>query len=117
MFRFEKLTVWQKAIDFADVVYDLTESFPGRERYGLADQMRRAAVSVSSNIAEGSGRDSDKDFVRFIGIAYASTLEVVSQSFIARRRGYVAEDGFRNVYDKAGEITRMLSGLRAHRRR
>ncbi|MFH1920597.1 MAG: four helix bundle protein [Planctomycetota bacterium] len=79
MFRFEKLEVWRKAVDFADVVYAVTRTFPNDERFGLTGQMRRAAVSISSNLAEGSGRSSNKDFVQSVEIAYGSLMEVVSQ--------------------------------------
>ena len=82
MFNFEKLEVWNEAIAFADTIYTLTKSFPEDERFGLTNQMRRAAVSISSNIAEGSSRLSRPDFARFIEIATGSLLEVVSQSTI-----------------------------------
>ena len=74
MFKFEKLDVWQKAIDFADLVYSKTKSFPVDERFGLTNQMRRAAVSISSNIAEGSARISDADFARFVEIPAGFTV-------------------------------------------
>jgi four helix bundle protein len=112
MFNFEKLDVWQKAIDFADLVYNRTRGFPADERFGLTNQMRRAAVSVSSNIAEGTSRISQTDFARFIEIATGSVFEVVSQSFIGRRQGFLTEEGFRALYSSADEIGRMLSGLR-----
>jgi four helix bundle protein len=112
MFNFEKLDVWQKAIDFADLVYNQTRSFPADERFGLTNQMRRAAVSVSSNIAEGTSRMSQADFARFIEIATGSVFEVVSQSFIGRRQEFLTEEGFRKLYSAADEIGRMLSGLR-----
>jgi four helix bundle protein len=112
MFNFEKLDVWQKAIDFADLVYNQTRSFPADERFGLTNQMRRAAVSVSSNIAEGTSRMSQTDFARFIEIATGSVFEVVSQSFIARRQGFLTQEAFAELYSAADEIGRMLSGLR-----
>jgi four helix bundle protein len=112
MFNFEKLDVWQKAIDFADLVYNQTRNFPADERFGLTNQMRRAAVSISSNIAEGTSRMSQADFARFIEIATGSVFEVVSQSFIGRRQGCLTEEGFRKLYSAADEIGRMLSGLR-----
>ena len=112
MFNFEKLDVWQKAIDFADLVYNHTRNFPSDERFGLTNQMRRAAVSISSNIAEGTSRMSQTDFGRFIEIATGSVFEVVSQSFIGRRQGFLTEEGFRKLYSAADEIGRMLSGLR-----
>jgi four helix bundle protein len=112
MFTFEKLDVWQKAIDFADLVYNYTRNFPADERFGLTNQMRRAAVSISSNIAEGTSRMSQTDFARFIEIATGSVFEVVSQSFIGRRQGFLNEENFRAMYSAADEIGRMLSGLR-----
>ncbi len=88
MFNFEKLDVWQKAIDFANLVYNETRAFPAEERFGLTNQLRRAAVSISSNIAEGSSRSSKSDFARFLEIAAGSVFEVVSQAFIAQRQGF-----------------------------
>jgi len=112
MFNFEKLDVWQRAIDFADLVYKHTRHFPADERFGLTNQMRRAAVSVSSNIAEGTSRMSQTDFKRFIEIATGSVFEVTSQSFVARRQGFLSEAHFRALYAAAEEVGRMLSGLR-----
>jgi four helix bundle protein len=112
MFNFEKLDVWQKSIDFADLVYKHTRQFPADERFGLTNQMRRAAVSISSNIAEGTSRMSQADFARFIEIATGSVFEVVSQSFIGRRQDFLNEEGFGAMYKAADEIGRMLSGLR-----
>jgi four helix bundle protein len=113
MFRFEKLDVWQRAIEYARRVYAATSSFPANERFGLTNQMRRATVSVSSNIAEGSGRVSDVDFARFLEIAYGSLMEVVSQSTIAARLEYLSRDSFDWIYRESEELARMLSGLRA----
>jgi four helix bundle protein len=112
MFKFEKLDVWQKAIDFADLVYSKTKSFPSEERFGLTNQMRRAAVSISSNIAEGSSRISDTDFARFVEIATGSLFEVVSEATVAKRQGFLSDQHFTVVYKAAEEQGRMLSGLR-----
>jgi len=112
MFRFEKLDVWHRAIEFADVVYLLTQRFPGDERFGLTRQMRRASVSVSSNIAEGCGRVSDKDFARFIEIAYGSFMEVASQVEISHRQSFVVVEDRNKLKEKAEQLSRMLSGLR-----
>src|ERR1700747_177555 len=112
MFNFEKLDVWQKAIDFADLVYNKTRPFPAEERFGLTNQLRRAAISVSSNIAEGSSRSSKTDFARFIEIAAGSVFEAVSQAFIARRQSLFSEDQFRTIYTDAEQLSRMLSRLR-----
>ena len=112
MFNFEKLDVWKKAIDFADLVYNQTRNFPADERFGLTNQMRGAAISISSNIAESSSRSSKSDFARFIEIATGSVFEAVSQSFLAQRQSLFSEDQFRKIYADAEELSRMLSGLR-----
>jgi len=112
MFNFEKLETWHKAVAFADLVYDLTRKFPADERFGLTNQMRRAAVSISSNIAEGMARNSKNDYARFLEIAAGSLFEAVSQSFIGRRQGFLSETDFKKVYAAAEEQGKMLSGLR-----
>ena len=112
MFNFEKLDVWQKAIQFADLVYRVTKAFPDEERFGLTSQMRRAGVSISSNIAEGASRHSRDDYARFLEIATGSVFEVVSQSFISRNLGLLKEDDFRALFSAAEEQSKMLSGLR-----
>src|SRR5213594_3529239 len=113
MFDFEKLDVRHKTIEYAGEVYTITRAFPDDERFGLTSQMRRAAVSVSSNIAEGSSRFSKIDFARFLEIATGSVFEVVSQSFVSRREGFLSEADFKRLYSAAEEQGRMLSGLRA----
>jgi four helix bundle protein len=112
MFNFEKLETWQKAITFADVVYETTRNFPTEERFGLTNQMRRAAVSISSNIAEGTARNSRIDYARFLEIAAGSLFEVVSQPFIGKNQGFLSESDFKKNYTAAEEQGRMLSGLR-----
>jgi four helix bundle protein len=112
MFNFEKLDVWQKAIGFADLVYNHTRHFPADERFGLTNQMRRGAVSISSNIAEGTSRVSQADFARFIEIAMGSVFEVVSQAFVGRRQDFLNQESFRALYTAAEEIESVLSGLR-----
>ena len=94
MFNFEKLEVWRKSIEFADLVYKLTRPFPVEERFGLTNQMRRASVAVSSNFAEGSSRSSKTDYSRFIELAAGSLFEVVSQAHIGTRQGYLKEEAF-----------------------
>jgi four helix bundle protein len=113
MFRFEKLDVWQKAVELADRVYSVTRRFPDDERFGLTSQMRRSAVSISSNIAEGSGRGSDADFARFIEISYGSLMEVVSQAHIAKLKRFLPSTEFDALYDESMRVARMLSGLRS----
>ena len=112
MFNFEKLDVWQKSIALAESVYSLTKVFPSDERFGLTNQVRRAAVSISSNIAEGCSRTSRTDFRRFVEIATGSTFELVSQARIARGQTFCNPSDHDRLYNDALEIVRMLSGLR-----
>jgi four helix bundle protein len=112
MFNFERLESWHRAVDFADLVYRSTREFPRDEMFGLAMQMRRAAVSISSNLAEGSSRSSRADFARFTEIATGSLFEVVSQSVIAKRQGYLSETDYLRTYQDAERLGKMLSGLR-----
>lgn len=112
MFNFEKLEVWQKSIALADAVYAATKSFPSDERFGLTNQMRRAAVSISSNIAEGCSRGSKPDFRRFVEISAGSAFELVSQARIARTQGFLTPEIHDRLYRDALEIVRMLTGLR-----
>lgn len=112
MFTFEKLDAWQQAIDLAKVVYDQTRSFPSDERFGLTNQMRRAAVSVSSNLAEGSSRSSRADFARFVEISAGSLFEVVSQAFVAKRQDFLTPEKFEELYALAERQGKILSGLR-----
>ena len=114
MFNFEKLEVWQKAIEFADNVYRITKAFPSDERFGLTNQMRRAAVSISSNIAEGTSRNSRIDNARFVEIATGSLFEVVSQAFLSKRLQLLTAEDFQLLYAAADDQSRMLSGLRAY---
>ncbi len=111
MFNFEKLDVWHEAIAFADSIYALTAKFPPTEQYGLTSQMRRAAVSVSSNIAEGSSRSSRTDFARFVEIASGSLFEVVSQATIALHQSFITDAEKKCVYEAALKQVKMLSGL------
>lgn len=116
-FRFERLEVWQKSMQLAGEVYRATSSFPDHERFGLTSQIRRSAISISSNIAEGSGRTSDSEFARYLEIAYGSLMEVVSQAYLARQENYLDEAKFQQMYKAADELGRMLSGFRKTLRR
>lgn len=116
-FRFERLEVWQKSMQLAGEVYRATSSFPDHERFGLTSQIRRSAISISSNIAEGSGRTSDSEFARYLEIAYGSLMEVVSQAYLARQENYLDESQFQQMYQAADELGRMLSGFRKTLRR
>lgn len=112
MFGFEKLDVWKLAIGYANRIYQVTQRFPSDERFGLTNQLRRAGVSVSANIAEGSGRGSPKDFGRFIEIAYGSLMETISHLAIAREQAFLAEEDHKSLYETVDHLARMLSRLR-----
>ena len=112
MFRFERLRVWHKAVDLYAAVDKVCEGFRGRGRFVLADQMRRAALSVSSNSAEGSGRETKKDSQHFYTIAKGSAFEVVSIATICYRRGLIPNEGYRDIYAQVEDIAKMLSGLK-----
>ena len=112
MFGFEKLDVWHKAVEYAGTIYQVTRSFPDEERFGLTNQLRRSAVSVSSNIAEGSSRSSAADFSRFLEIAYGSLLESVSELKVAQNQQFLGSGVYENVYNEAEQVAKMLSGLR-----
>jgi four helix bundle protein len=112
MFNFEKLGVWQKSVVLAELVYRQTKSFPLDERFGLTNQMRRAALSITSNLAEGCSRHSKSDFRRFVEMATGSTFELVAQARIARQQKFLAAAEHDRLYDAALEIVRMLTGLR-----
>jgi four helix bundle protein len=114
MFRFEKLDVWHDAIALSSRVYTATRSFPKEELYGLQSQLRRAAVSVSANIAEGSGRSTDREFVRFIEIAFGSLMETVSHLTIALRQAFIKQAEYDSLYADCEKLGKMLSGLRNH---
>ena len=104
---FRELEVWKKSMEFAVHVYGVVKAFPEEERYGLADQLRRAVVSIPSNIAEGRGRGSAKDYVRFLFQAQGSLNEVVTQLELAYRLGYIAHGT--GLCDEATSIAKMLS--------
>jgi len=112
-FRFESLEIWRLAIKYTSKVYNITDSFPQKENFGLTQQIRRAAVSVSLNIAEGSGRDSDKDFKRFLGIANSSVFEVVSGFAIALDRGYVTESSNRGIYNNSEVLAKKINSFKS----
>ena len=111
-FRFEGLQIWHQAREFAALVYEVTASFPDTERYGLAGQMMRAANSVSLNIAEGSGRNTDADFTRFLSIAIGSAFEVAGASFLALDRGYIDEETHQKLYAEAQRLAKSIGSFR-----
>lgn len=110
-FAFEKLDVWQKARQLVVIVYKQTDSFPKHEQYGLSSQMQRAVVSVPSNIAEGIARKGDKDKIHFLGIAYASLMEVYSQYHLAIDIGYLPQNTLNEIAPIINEIANKINSL------
>ena len=101
MFRFEELEIWKLAIGYADEVYDLAEKLPTSERYNLTDHLKRAALSIPNNIAEGSGMTTKKSFSSFLDTSIGSTFETVNILHFAKRRRYIAEEDRAYFYNKA----------------
>ena len=111
-FNFRKLKVYYSALDLVEYVYEIVGHFPKEEKYALGDQLRRAVVSIPSNVVEGVGRVSDKEKAHFVGMAYTSLMEVLCQMEIAYRVNYINEDVFRTVEGRVETVAKMLSGLR-----
>ena len=111
MGNFKKLAVWQKAYVLSLAVYRETKEFPGSERYGMTAQLRSAALSVPSNIAEGCARRGDGDLIRFLNIARGSIGEVECQLMLSRDLGYLNPAAWAELNDSSEEISRMLGGL------
>lgn len=111
--NYQDLIVWQRAMDLVEEVYRATKDFPREELYALTSQLRRAAVSIPSNIAEGQGRRTTADFLRHLSIAYGSLREVETQVLIARRLRYIAQAKLDGVMNRASEVGRLLNGLMA----
>lgn len=111
MFNFEKLTVYQRTLSFINLIYKTTKVWPKDELFGLTNQVRRAAVSIALNIAEGSSR-TKKDFCHFLDLARGSCLEVVAILEIAKNQSYIDEETFKKSYNYAWELSKMISGLK-----
>jgi four helix bundle protein len=108
---FKKLIVWQKAYNFVVSVYKYSQKFPSSERYGLTSQIRRAAVSIAANIAEGSERQHKKEFIQFLSIARGSLAEVETYLMLAKDLGYLDEGAFLDSEEQRKEVGRLLRGL------
>jgi four helix bundle protein len=112
MNQFKNLLVWQKSLDLVIEVYKLTDDFPNKEQFGLTSQINRCAVSVASNIAEGAGRNSEKEFNNFLGIAVGSLCELETQLIIAQRLKYITEIELENLNLPIREIEKMIYALK-----
>ena len=110
---FQDLVVWQKSVDLIVDLCSATRSFPSEERFGITAQLRRAAISIATNIAEGNGRGTTKDYIRFLSISRGSIYEVRSLLIVCQRLDFLALDSGTHFAGRTNEIGRMLSGLRA----
>lgn len=108
MHKYKELIVWQKSIKLVKITYQLTEKFPDKEKYGLSQQIQRAAVSIPSNIAEGAGRNSEKAFLNYLSIANASSCELETQLIIAKELNYISNEDAKNAFDFIFEIQKMI---------
>jgi len=108
---YRELEVWKISMDLADKIYDITETFPKNEMYGLASQIRRAAVSIPSNIAEGSARSGTKELLYFINIARGSLAELETQLILSERRKYIDSDTLEQLISIANSVGKMLTRL------
>ncbi|HEX8598190.1 MAG TPA: four helix bundle protein [Chloroflexia bacterium] len=109
--NYRDLIAWQKAMDLVEHIYVATRNWPKAELYGLTNQVQRAVVSVPSNIAEGQGRTSTKEFLHHLSIARGSLFEVETQVLIAQRLGYLTKTDADTLLSDTGEVSRLLSGL------
>ena len=109
--NFKNLQVWQKARVLNKEIYQITQAFPDDERFGLISQLRRASISVMSNVSEGSGRKTAKDFGHFITMSYGSALEIENLLIASLDLGYLSNETFKTLEDKINEVQRMLNGL------
>ena len=108
---YRDLIVWQKAMALVTAIYEITEHFPARETYGLTNQVRRAAVAIPSDIAEGKGRISKKEYVQMLARARGSMFEVQTQLEISRNLGFLSNESFHDIESKGAEVGRLLNGL------
>ena len=111
MGNFKELLVWKKSIEFVTEIYEITASFPSEEKFGLVSQIRRSAVSIPSNIAEGNARRSSADYIQFLKIARGSGAEVETQIVISKNLGFIEELKCEELTSKITEIMKMINGL------
>jgi len=114
MNNFEELSVWQKSVDFVAEVYKLVSDFPKVEKYGLTTQIKRSAISIPSNIAEGSGRNSDKEFLYFLSVATGSSYELHTQIILTQKLGLIDKEKTQNLISQLREIQKMIHGLQKY---
>lgn len=109
--NFQELKVWHKAMELVKNVYGLSANFPDDEKYNLGQQVKRCAVSIPSNIAEGSGRSTDKSFVQFLSIAQGSCYELQTQLIICKELNFIKEVEFEQINETVREVAKMINGF------
>ncbi len=112
MHNFKKLDIWMKSIDLVTEIYRITNTFPSVERFGLISQMQRSAVSIPSNIAEGSAKSSNKDFGRFLEISIGSSFELETELLLGLNLNYIDSDIYNDLQSKISEIQKMIIGFK-----
>ena len=108
---FEELIIWQESRKFTSNIYKLTKNFPKEELYGLTSQIRRASISIMSNVAEGFDRKTTKEFIHFLIIARASASEVQNDLYISLDLNYIDKESFKTTYDHAQKIAKLINGM------
>lgn len=111
--NFKNLNVWNKAVDLAVKIYETTTSFPSDEKFGMTSQMRRSSVSIQSNIAEGTARNSSKAFTNCLDISLGESFELETQTIIARRVGLLNQHDFESINQDLDEVQKMIIGLKS----
>lgn len=111
-FSFEKLDVWKESVDFTKSIYLQTKTFPESEKFGLISQLRRASVSIASNLAEGTSRNTNKDKAHFTKLAFSSLMEVLNQLIISKELNFISEEDYIKLREDIGKISNMLNALR-----
>ena len=111
-FSFEKLEVWKCSVDFTKSIYELTTSFPENEKFGLTSQLRRASISIASNLAEGTSRSTNKDKAHFTTMAFSSLMEVLNQLILSKELNFIAENDYEKLREDINKISNMLNALR-----
>lgn len=111
-FSFEKLEVWKESVNLTKLIYSETNEFPENEKFGLTSQLRRASVSIASNLAEGTSRQTNKDKAHFTTMAFSSLMEVLNQLIIAKELNFISEEKYEKLRIEIGKISRMLNALR-----
>ena len=112
VYSFEKLEVWKESISLVTLIYKITDTFPSEEKFGLISQLRRASVSISSNLAEGTSRKTKNDKAHFTTMSFSSTMEVLNQLIISKDLNFITEDNYTLARQKIEKISNMLNALR-----